>query len=178
ARSLTTFVVLPFGLGQHGLHFLDKVVDVLEFAIHGGKAYVSHLIEHFQVIHDPFAQDGNGNLGKVVGPNLTFDLLDNGIDLFGADGPFVARLLQSSAELSRIERLPRFVLLDYLERHFFNNFYRPHPALTMCTTAPPTDRKTARVAARINYLESTLAAKGTFHKSFCPPILRFQKGAF
>jgi len=133
--------VSPLALGQHRLHFLNKIAYILECPVHRGEANVGHLVEHFQALHDQLTQGSHGDLAEVVGVNFALNMADDRFDLLAADGPLVAGFLQAGAELGHIEWLARFILLDDFKRYVFDLFDGPNAALTAVAMPPTADRE-------------------------------------
>src|SRR5262249_445468 len=93
-----------------------------------------------------------------------FDFADDPLDLLLAHRALVTRLLESRTDLLAVERHPRAVLLDDLERRLFDLLVgREPPTAFPVQTFPPTPDHKLFAGARVDDFCFGLAAERTEH---------------
>ena len=101
----------PTGLGQDRLEFLNKVPNVLEFAVHAGEPDVCDLVDRPQQFHQPPSKNAAGDFTFVTTVKFGLERRDDPLDVFLCDRPLPTGLCQSTFELVAIKGLPLTVLL-------------------------------------------------------------------
>jgi hypothetical protein len=113
------------------------------------------------------------DLAVEVGLDIDLDVGDQPLDLVGADRPFVTSFLDAEADLLAVERDPRTILFDDLQRRFFDFLPRRKPPVAAQALPAAADLKFL-AAAGVDDLGLALAAEGTFHVSGQQSAVRCQ----
>ena len=153
---------------QNGLQLLDEVIHVLEFAVHGSKSDEGDFVEFAEGIEHEFADASGGDFAFAVFVDGGFDVANEGIDLFGADGAFVAGFFDTETDFFAVEGNASAIFFDDTNGRFFDPFVGGEATFAAEAFSAAADGKIL-AGARIDDFGFVVSAVRTTHG--CRPLL-------
>ncbi len=105
-------------MARQAVHFFFKRRDVREIAVNAGEAYVSNVVELFELGHDHIADDCAGNLRFAERVKLPFDFVYEALYRAGGQRALFARFADAAKQLFAAELFaaPVFLITRRLAR--------------------------------------------------------------
>ena len=154
---------------EHWLQLFDEVVHVFELAVDGGEADEGDLVDLPQRAEHLLADMPRLDFAVETFVDVGFGVADDGFDLVFANGPFVAGFFETDANFLAIEGDARAVLLNHLQRRFFNLFVRGETSAALRLKALAASANDKLLAgARINDLRFAVTTEWTHHVEAFP----------
>src|SRR5690606_26482504 len=140
-----------------------KLVEILEAAIHRGKAHEGHLVQLAQLQHHLFSDDAGWHFPLTRGAQMALDAIDRLVHLLDADRPLLERLQQTGVQLAFIEGLAVAVLLDDPGHHQFRRLVGGEALGTGDALAPTPDLIAFGDQPGVDYLGVQRATEWAVH---------------
>src|SRR4030095_5673955 len=124
------------------------------------EAHVSDLIQAFELVHHPFADQARENFALVDSAQLPHDLAHDAVDGVARDRTLLQRALDARAQLAFVECLAPAVALDDRRQLDFHGLERVEALAATLALAPPADRRAVLGHARLDHAGVFVLAAG------------------
>src|ERR1035438_3878816 len=141
-----------------------KCLDVLETAVHGGKAHIPDFVQVAQLFHDHVPNAARRDLALAEAAQPVTDAGHGILDRFAAHGTFLERFLNAAAQLVLVERLAAAIALDDRRQQQLRLFEGREALRARQAFAPSTDLAPLSRKARIDDFSLRVAAEWTIHR--------------
>ena len=151
---------------------MHEGVDILELAVHGGKADIGHLVGLFQLFHHLFADDLGADLPLQRVLDLLLDLAGHTLHIRHGHGTLFAGALDALHDLAAVKALAAAILLDDHHGQAFYRFIGGKALLALQALTAAADAAAFVSGAGIHDLALFITTIGTSHLSVhtLPPL--------
>lgn len=146
------------------LNFGDKLFDLAELSVDGGKSDVGYFVEHTQPDHDGFADRFGGNFPIVHLGEFADDIFNYSLDGFPADRTLFTSPFEPGEDLPFVEVLVMAVPFDDSDILAFNFFVGGESVAAIKAFPSPPDHGAILGCARVDDLVLDRPALRTPHR--------------